>query len=160
MIDDQILNKKREELELDLENYKVKLEFEKQKLIENWKKEKEDVLLKFERQLIEKKEEEIRNLKNKLERELNERKKEFIEKQIDRILEYMKDNYSAQLRDIILNLDYEEIIVPEYLNIEGAKKDAKIKFGFIYRPIGKSYYVNMDMRRILYKYIDKLLDQI
>lgn len=160
MIDEQILNKRHRELEQELEKYKVQLELDREKLKESWEKEKHDILTKFEKELTEKKEAELRDLKNKLERELNQRKREFIEQQIDRILEYMKNNYSKQLKDIIIGLEYDDILVPSYIDIPGARKDEKIVFGFIYRPVGKSYYVNMDMKRILYKYIDKLLDQL
>lgn len=160
MIEDKIIEQHEEQLKNNLAKLLAQLELEKINFENALKRELENRIKEFEKEEILKNEANLRALKNKLERELNERKRAFIEQQIEKILDKLAKDYRKELLEIINSLNYEEIIVPYYIELPGAKKDNNLKYGFIYRPVGKDYYVNMDMKRIIEKYLDRLLNQI
>lgn len=160
MIEEQILERHRARLEKELEDLRIQLELEKIKFIEDLNKKREGILRDYEKEILEQNENALRALKNQLERDINLRKREFLERQIQELLEYMNQKYLNELREIISKLEYDHIIVPDNLKIQGADRSKELKFGFLYRPRGKTYYINMDMRRIIEKYIHNIVDQI
>ncbi|MCS7122626.1 MAG: hypothetical protein NZ908_01565 [Candidatus Micrarchaeota archaeon] len=160
MIEDQIIAEHKAKLERELENFRIQLELERTKLEEDLKRKKEETLRSYEREIIEQNENALRTLKNQLERDLNHRKRTFLEEQIEDLLNYMNQRHSNDLKDIISKLDYEHIIVPGNIDIPGAERSRELKYGFIYRPKGKRYYINMDMRRIIDKHLQSIVDHV
>ncbi|MEM2526295.1 MAG: hypothetical protein QXE47_01215 [Candidatus Anstonellales archaeon] len=160
MIEESIVQEHESKLKKELEEFVFKLELEREKLSSQLEQERKEILKNYEKELIEQNESSIRALKNELERDLNQRKREFIDRLVQKLLIHMNNKYKQELMDIIAKLDYEEIIVPENIDIPGAKKSKELLFGFIYKPRGKNYYINMDMRRIIEKYITNIIDQL